>query len=173
MKTRYNIVLAGIQPHIKDRRYEDVGIEDVLYILENNTNLAFLRANGMEMPSIERLGSYQDLNSDYSICIEECNPTVTCAFYGVDYPDYFTGFGYMRQGFFVPLFRQRYTGLELSRLIQEETDAVSYEFSDEQISAINDMCAKFDELRDTVLIDLSNEAIGNEYVPNAYFVFND
>jgi hypothetical protein len=152
--------------------YEDVSFEDVLYIIEHNTNKAFLDANGMEMPSIEKLYEYQDMSSEYSICIEECNPTVTCAFYGVDYPDYFTGYGYMRQGFCVPLFQQRYTGLELSRLIQEETDEVSYEFSNEQIGAIYDMCAKFDELRDTVLIDLPNEAIGNEYVQNAYFVFN-
>jgi hypothetical protein len=176
MKTtkRYNVMLAGCQSHIKSREYEDVSFEDVLYIIQHNTNKAFLDANGIDVPSIEWLGEYQDMSPEYSICIEECNPPVTCAFYGVDYPDYFTGFGYMRRGFCVPLFQQRYTGLELSRLIQEETDDFSYEFSDEQIRAINDMCAKFDtELKDEIVIDLPSEAITSEEGPNAYFIFNE
>jgi hypothetical protein len=175
MKTtkRYNVMLAGCQQHIKDRRYEDVSFEDVLYILMNNANREYLLANGLPMPSVDVLNKYQDMSSEYSICIEECNPPVTCAFYGVDHSDYFPGFGCMKRGFCVPLFQQRYTGTELSELIQDECDGMDMGFSDEQISAINDMCAKFaTDLRDTVLIDLSNEAIGNEDVPNAYFEFN-
>jgi len=170
---RYNVVLAGCQAHIKDRKYEDVSKEDVLYILHNNANNDYLRRNLLRIPSINRLDECQSLNSDYNIYISDYTPAVKCELYGIDYPDYFTGFGYMKEGFCVPLFQQKYTGTELSGLIQEETDSIDYGFSDEQFCAIYDMCAKFDELKDTLLIDLPSEAITSEKVPNAYFIFND
>lgn len=173
-KKRFNVILAGCQSHIKSRRYEDVGIEDVLYILMNNANREYLLANGLPMPSVYVLNEYQDMSSEYSIHIEEYIPAVKCAFYGVDYSDYFPGFGCMKRGFCVPLFQQRYTGTELSELIQNECDGMDMGFSDEQISAINDMCAKFaTDLKDEIVIDLPSEAITSEEGPNAYFVFND
>lgn len=173
MKKRYNVVLAGCQAHIKDRKYEDVSLEDVLYIIEHNTNRQYLLANGMEQPSIERLSEYQDMSSEYSVLIEEYKPSVTCDFYSVDYPDYFTGFGYMREGFAVPLFQTRYTGTQLAALIRDEIDFIDYGFSAEQISAINDMCEKFNELSDGSVIVLEGENIMDEFGPNVYFVFND
>ena len=75
---RYNVVLAGCQAHIKDRKFEDVSLQDVLYILENNTNRDYLSANNLAMPSAEVLNEYQDMSSEYSIYIEEYIPAVTC-----------------------------------------------------------------------------------------------
>ena len=171
---RYNVILAGCQAHIKARKYEDVSLQDVLYILENNTNRDYLRSNNLAMPSHEVLNEYQSMSSEYSIYIEEYNHAVTCELYGIDYPDYFNGFGYMKEGFCVPLFQTRYTWAELSSLIQDEIDSIDYGFSDAQYRAIYDMCAKLDtELKDTLLIDLPSEAITSEKVPNAYFIFND
>ena len=176
MNTRYNVVLTAMQsPNIKDRRYEDVSKDDVLYILANNHNYDYLRANGFTMPSIERLDEYQELSSDFNIYICEYVPDVTCELYGIDYPDYFTGYGYMKEGFCVPLFQTRYTGAELSSLIQDEIDSIDYGFSNEQVSAIYDMCAKLDtELKDSLVIELDidpdEDMIG---YPNAYFIFND
>lgn len=71
MKKRYNVVLAGCQAHIKDRKYEDVSLQDVLYILNNNCNREYLLANNFPMPSIDRLGIHQELNSDYNIYITD------------------------------------------------------------------------------------------------------
>ena len=42
---RYNVVLTAMQSHVKDRKYEDVSKEDVLYILHNNANHDYLRSN--------------------------------------------------------------------------------------------------------------------------------
>jgi len=75
---RYNVVLKAVQSHVKDRKYEDVSKEDVLYILDNNTNRDYLSANNLAMPSAEVLNEYQDMSSEYSIYIEEYIPAVTC-----------------------------------------------------------------------------------------------
>ena len=174
MKKRYNVILAGCQAHIKDRKYEDVSLRDVLYILEKNTDRDYLSANNLAMPSHEVLNEFQSMSSESSIYIEEYNHAVNCEFFGIDYPDYFNGFGYMKGGFCVPLFQQNYTGTQLSELIHDEVDSIDYGFSNDQFCAIYDMCAKLDtELRDTILIDLSTEAITSESVPYAYFIFND